>query len=98
MIGYCLDSWKTADLSPLSWQQLTRAYPPSQTAQFHENSSKMDLCNFGIFFILFLGFGVKFNESTDLYSLTVNDLQGNSVPMSVFKGKVRVQYYEEMTI
>lgn len=54
----------------------------------------MYLCHFGLFFILLFGFWVKFIESTDLYSLTVSDLQGNSVPMSVFKGKVSVQDYE----
>ena len=58
----------------------------------------MDLWHFGLFLILLLGFEVKFNESTDLYSLTVNDLQGNNVPMSVFKGKVSVQDCQGMTI
>lgn len=58
----------------------------------------MDLWHFGIFLILFFGFGVNFIESTDLYSLSVNDLQGNSVPMSVFKGKVSVKDYEGMTV
>lgn len=48
----------------------------------------MELWQFGL--ILLFGFGVDLIESTDFYSLTVNDLQGNSVPMSVFKGKVSV--------
>lgn len=52
------------------------------------------LWHFGLFSILLFGFWVKFIESTDLYSLTVSDLQGNSVPMSVFKGKVSVPDYE----
>ena len=56
----------------------------------------MDLWRFCLFFILLFSFGVKLNESTDLYSLTVNDLQGNSVPMSVFKGKVSVNDCEGM--
>ena len=58
----------------------------------------MDLWHFGLFLILLLGDGVKLNESTDLYSLTVFDLQGSSVPMRVFKGKVSVQDYEGMKI
>lgn len=63
-----------------------------------KHSGNMDLWHFSLFLILLLGVGVKFNESTDLYSLTVFDLQGNSVPMSVFKGKVSVQDYEGMKI
>lgn len=58
----------------------------------------MDLWHVGLFLILLLGFGVRCNESRDLYSLTVYDLQGNSVPMSVFKGKVSVQDYQGVTI
>lgn len=37
---------------------------------------------------LILGFGPVTIDSTDLYSITVKDLQGNVVPMSVFKGKI----------
>lgn len=57
----------------------------------------MDPCHFGLFLILLFGFGANFIEATDLYSLSVNDLQGNSVPMSVFKGKVSVNDNEGMT-
>lgn len=88
MIGYCIDSSKqlialdvvvtTAYLVPLSLQ----TYSP------RENSRKMELWQFGL--ILSFGFGVDLIDSTDFYSLTVSDLQGNSVPMSVFKGKVSV--------
>ena len=53
-----------------------------------ENSRKMDLWQFGL--ILLFSFAVDLTESTDFYSLTVNDLRGNNVPMSVFKGKVSV--------
>lgn len=40
--------------------------------------------------IVLLGFGVDLIESSDFYSLTIEDLKGNTVPMSVFKGKVSI--------
>lgn len=51
----------------------------------------MEVWQFGM--ILFLGFGVDLIESTDFYSLTVIDLQGNNIPMSVFKGKVSGTFF-----
>lgn len=38
--------------------------------------------------LLFVCLGPIAVQSTDLYSITVKDLQGNVVPMSIFKGKV----------
>ena len=38
--------------------------------------------------VLFVGLGVNIVGGTDFHSITVKDLQGNDVPMSVFKGKV----------
>lgn len=40
--------------------------------------------------LLFVCFGPFAVQSTDLYSITVKDLQGNVVPMSIFKGKVGI--------
>lgn len=48
----------------------------------------MELWQFGL--ILLFTFGVDLIESSDFYSLSVDDLQGNTIPMSVFKGKVSV--------
>ena len=52
------------------------------------NSRKMEVWQFGL--IVLLGFGVDLIESSDFYSSTVEDLKGNVVPMSVFKGKVSI--------
>ena len=52
------------------------------------NSRGMEVWQFGL--IVLLGFGVDLIESSDFYSLTVEDLKGNAVPMSVFKGKVSI--------
>lgn len=40
--------------------------------------------------LLFVCLGPFAVQSTDLYSITVKDLQGNVVPMSIFKGKVGI--------
>lgn len=48
----------------------------------------MEVWQFGL--IVLLGFGVDLIESSDFYSSTVEDLKGNVVPMSVFKGKVSI--------
>lgn len=40
--------------------------------------------------LLFVCLGPFAVQSTDLYSITVKDLQGNVVPMSIFQGKVGI--------
>ena len=52
------------------------------------NSRKMEVWQFSL--IVLLDFGVDLIESSDFYSSTVEDLKGNAVPMSVFKGKVSI--------
>ena len=51
----------------------------------------MDVWQFGLF--LFVALGANIIECTDFHSLTVKDLQGNVVPMSVFKGKVSFFFF-----
>ena len=51
----------------------------------------MEVWQFGL--IVLLGFGVDLIESSDFYSSTVEDLKGNAVPMSVFKGKFIFKKY-----
>lgn len=48
----------------------------------------MEVWQFGL--IVLFGFGVDLIEFLDFYFLIVEDLKGNVVLMSVFKGKVSI--------